>query len=175
MDTYTDLALAILVKTSDKLTSQQMFLTMTDTWENQLSVCTEQKHIRKMYYQSVAPVDSQECPLPMPQFYIQLVFLEVLFHLHTHTKTSFSNYFEQKKYNLKPNLHFSQFNANHFLSDDTLSTAHEIIKKQNWKVAKLKNCPLPPWLPKLSKQQISCSQIWLIDQLYIKLGSMPLT
>ena len=31
MDTYTDLALAILVKTSDKLTSQQMFLTMTDT------------------------------------------------------------------------------------------------------------------------------------------------
>ena len=28
--------LAILAKTSDKVTNQQMFLTMTDTWENQL-------------------------------------------------------------------------------------------------------------------------------------------
>ena len=88
-------------------------------------------HRAKTHKEDVLSICGPRRQSGMPKFYIQLGFLEVLFLLHTHTKTSFSNRFEQKKYNLKPNLHFSQFNANHFLSDDTLSTAHEIIKKQN--------------------------------------------
>ena len=92
-------------------------------------------HRAKTHKEDVLSICGPRRQSGMPSTYAPVLytvgFLEVLFHLHTHTKTSFSNYFEQKKYNLKPNLHFSQFNANHFLSDDTLSTAHEIIKKQS--------------------------------------------
>ena len=46
---------------------------------------------------------------------------------------------------------------------------HEKLKKTSSKVAQ-KYSIKDPELPKRPKQKNSCSKIWLIDQLYIKLG-----
>ena len=56
--------------------------------------------------------------------------------------------------------------------------AHKKLKKPPSKVAQKNSNPLffpyCPELPKRPKQKNSCSKVWLIDQLYLKLGYFPL-
>ena len=65
-----------------------------------------------------------------------------------------------------------------FSADATIfkkKIAHKKLKKLPSKVAQKNSNPLffpnCPELPKLPKQKNSCFKLWLIDQLYIELGT----
>ena len=89
-------------------------------------------------------------------------------------------YLEAKKSNRIPKDEFSTDALQHFSADSTIFWKEE--KKQcPWKILKntVKSTVAKKYLvffgtaiscPKRPKQKNSCSKIWLIDQLYIKLG-----
>ena len=109
------------------------------------------------------------------QFYIQLIYKAAL---------SYIQFWNLSGSLLKPiylnfRIFFSHFHFNQFFSADVICNIFEKFKKKCPK--KVENPPLKSWseilflhygpeLPKQSKQKNSYSKMWLIDQLYIKLG-----
>ena len=64
------------------------------------------------------------------------------------------------------------YSKQYFSADAAIKSGHEKLIKNNLKsryeiLFFLKYCPE---LPKRPKQKNSCSKMWLIDQLYVKLG-----
>ena len=129
-------------------------------------------HRAKTHKEDVLSICGPRRQSGMPSIYAPVLFtvgfLELLFLLHTHPKTSFLDYFEKKR--IYSSLQMI-WNDSKWIRFD-----HENLKNRKKEVvAKLKRLSITLLLPKLSKQQISCSQMWFIDQLCVKLGSMPLT
>ena len=96
-------------------------------------------------------------------------FIKLLFLSHSNPKSCAVAYFEPKTYVLKPKLvFFSLLHVNLYQKKINICCAHDSMKSfpQKWDTLDYSDYPNGP--------NSKSSQMWLIDHLYIKLGSPQL-